>query len=102
VDEELPVGRLSDVEPVEQGEGLIGLGSDDVGLARLVWTTPGLKLGRCDSRACRDNDVDDFNAADRLLRRNLAGSMAGGDLHIDHFTVSLGEIETSIAEPGAT
>ena len=87
VDEELSVGRLGDVEPVEQGEGLIGLGSGDVGLAGLVLHDAGNEVQRVAIvvRAGID-DVDDLNAADRFLCRNLAGIDGGRRfVDVDHF-----------------
>src|SRR3984957_9599858 len=81
--QQLSVGGLRDVEAIEQGENLVGLGSGDVGLAELILH---------DSRnEVRDvaivlragiDDVDHVEAADRFLRRNLLG-VDGGRRFVD-------------------
>jgi len=74
----LSVGGLGDVEAIEQGEGLVGLGSGNVGLAGLILH---------DSRnevedvaiifSSGIDDVDHIEAADGFLGGDLGGIDSG-------------------------
>jgi len=77
-DQELSVGGLSDVESVEQGDGLVGLGSGDVGLAGLVLHDAGdVVEGVAIVVGCGIDDVGYVEAADGFLRGDLRGIDGG-------------------------
>ena len=82
-DEKLSVGGLGDVEAVEQGDGLVGLGAGDVGLAGLILHDAGNEIeGVAVVVGGGIDDVDDVEAADGFLRGDLSG-IDGGRRFVD-------------------
>src|SRR5208282_2015407 len=84
--EELPGGRLSDVEAVQQGEGLVRLRPGDVRLPENIVDNPGNKVQRVAVvTGIRVGKVDNVNAGELLLVRDLGGIDGGRGLdHIDY------------------
>ena len=73
-DEKLAVGWLGDVEAVELGDGLVSLGSGDMGLASLILDDAGDEVeGVAIVVSSGINDVEDVEAADGFLRGDLCG-----------------------------
>ena len=82
-DQQLSVGRLRDIETVEQGESLVSLSSGDVRLSVLILHDAGNEVEDVAIVVGAGiDDVDDVEAADGFLRGDLCG-IDGGRRFVD-------------------